>query len=168
MRSFILEISLDLGSGLSISNCDLFKHCLVCASLMESGLSPPDNRKKCWNCQRQRHKCDGARPHCQKCAAKGVHCLGYGKLLRWVDGATCKGQMRSSNVPLAVTHNRKYQRPEPVFLAYQPKEEKRCPDGPLAPEKGLLRVSPAPHTSLTDPLLQDMPHIDRYLLEYCQ
>lgn len=39
----------------------------------------------CHTCRRQRLRCDGSRPGCGKCAARGVECLGYGaRPILWV------------------------------------------------------------------------------------
>ena len=48
----------------------------------------------CHTCRRQRHRCDGARPECNKCLRKGIECLGYGpKAILWVQ---TRGSSRSS------------------------------------------------------------------------
>lgn len=44
-----------------------------------------DKAQHCHTCRRQRLRCDGVRPTCNKCVARGVDCLGYGtQALLWV------------------------------------------------------------------------------------
>lgn len=44
-----------------------------------------DRSQHCHTCRRQRLRCDGVRPTCNKCLARGVDCLGYGtQALLWV------------------------------------------------------------------------------------
>ncbi|KAM3465129.1 hypothetical protein NHJ6243_001928 [Beauveria neobassiana] len=44
-----------------------------------------EKSQHCHTCRRQRLRCDGVRPTCNKCVARGVDCLGYGTLaLLWV------------------------------------------------------------------------------------
>ncbi|UNI20477.1 hypothetical protein JDV02_006558 [Purpureocillium takamizusanense] len=38
----------------------------------------PPKAPPCHTCRRQRLRCDGAKPGCNKCVARGVKCLGYG------------------------------------------------------------------------------------------
>lgn len=40
--------------------------------------------QRCHNCRARRLVCDQTLPSCQKCAARGVACPGYGRNLRWV------------------------------------------------------------------------------------
>ena len=62
---------------------------------MDSHAEAPQARKKrprqrprpspCHTCRRQRLRCDSTRPKCQKCADRGVECLGYAaQPLLWV------------------------------------------------------------------------------------
>lgn len=44
-----------------------------------------DKSQHCHTCRRRRLRCDGVRPTCNKCVARGVDCLGYGtQALLWV------------------------------------------------------------------------------------
>ncbi|PTB64727.1 hypothetical protein BBK36DRAFT_1123192 [Trichoderma citrinoviride] len=63
-------------------------------------VQPPT--KPCHNCRRQRLRCDRSYPHCNKCAAAGKECLGYGKLFRWTGAIASRGKLagRTSSAPL--------------------------------------------------------------------
>lgn len=63
-------------------------------------VQPPT--KPCHNCRRQRLRCDRSYPHCNKCAAAGKECLGYGKLFRWTGAVASRGKLagRTSSAPL--------------------------------------------------------------------
>ncbi|PGG97903.1 hypothetical protein GX51_07077 [Blastomyces parvus] len=54
-----------------------------------SGLPP-----QCHTCRKRRVRCDSSRPACNKCTAKGVECLGYGKQkpLVWLQGGGNQNQ----------------------------------------------------------------------------
>ncbi|OJD15978.1 hypothetical protein AJ78_03810 [Emergomyces pasteurianus Ep9510] len=54
-----------------------------------SGLPP-----QCHTCRKRRVRCDSSRPACNKCIAKGVKCLGYGKQkpLVWLQGGGSQNQ----------------------------------------------------------------------------
>ncbi|GFP57414.1 acriflavine sensitivity control protein acr-2 [Trichoderma asperellum] len=64
-------------------------------------VQPPT--KPCHNCRRQRLRCDRSYPHCNKCAASGKECLGYGKLFRWTGAIASRGKLagRTSSAPVA-------------------------------------------------------------------
>ncbi|KAE8155134.1 hypothetical protein BDV25DRAFT_135179 [Aspergillus avenaceus] len=53
--------------------------------------NPP--RKACHTCRRRRVKCDLGSPTCKRCYTAGIDCLGYGKLILWVDGVASRGKM---------------------------------------------------------------------------
>lgn len=63
-------------------------------------VQPPT--KPCHNCRRQRLRCDRSYPHCNKCAASGKECLGYGKLFRWTGAIASRGKLagRTSSAPV--------------------------------------------------------------------
>lgn len=50
---------------------------------------PPKKRTKtftgCWTCRARGLKCDGAKPHCDRCSRSKRQCEGYGIRLYWVD-----------------------------------------------------------------------------------
>ncbi|RAH70036.1 Zn(II)2Cys6 transcription factor [Aspergillus aculeatinus CBS 121060] len=47
----------------------------------------------CHTCRRRRVKCDFRTPKCGRCEKSGVECLGYGKLITWVQGVASRGKM---------------------------------------------------------------------------
>ncbi|KAF4981456.1 hypothetical protein FZEAL_2744 [Fusarium zealandicum] len=55
--------------------------------------SGPVADKPCHNCRRRRLRCDRLVPHCAKCDAKGVECLGYGQLLQWTGAVASRGKL---------------------------------------------------------------------------
>ncbi|KAH8588876.1 fungal-specific transcription factor domain-containing protein [Bisporella sp. PMI_857] len=55
-------------------------------------------KKPCHTCRRRRVKCDLHTPQCQKCAAAGLKCLGYGKLILWVQGVASRGKMMGKSL----------------------------------------------------------------------
>lgn len=73
----------------------------VCRSVAMGSVQPPT--KPCHNCRRQRLRCDRSYPHCNKCAASGKECLGYGKLFRWTGAIASRGKLagRTSSAPVA-------------------------------------------------------------------
>ncbi|UNI15556.1 hypothetical protein JDV02_002081 [Purpureocillium takamizusanense] len=53
----------------------------------------------CHTCRRQRLRCDGAKPACSKCIARGVECLGYGpQALLWVQPKSLKPAHEAANL----------------------------------------------------------------------
>ncbi|KAJ5370419.1 Zn(2)-C6 fungal-type DNA-binding domain-containing protein [Penicillium cataractarum] len=47
------------------------------------------NESRCHTCRRQRLRCDASKPTCNKCATRGVECLGYGaQPILWVQPQT--------------------------------------------------------------------------------
>ncbi|OAX85250.1 hypothetical protein ACJ72_00372 [Emergomyces africanus] len=65
---------------------------------MDSGkhseLSPSGLQPQCHTCRKRRVRCDSTHPACNKCIAKGVKCLGYGKQkpLVWLQGGGNQNQ----------------------------------------------------------------------------
>ncbi|KAM5346390.1 hypothetical protein ACJ41O_009395 [Fusarium nematophilum] len=55
--------------------------------------SGPVADKPCHNCRRRRLRCDRLVPHCAKCEAKGVECLGYGQLFHWTGAVASRGRL---------------------------------------------------------------------------
>lgn len=55
--------------------------------------SGPVADKPCHNCRRRRLRCDRLVPHCSKCEAKGVECLGYGQLFQWTGAVASRGKL---------------------------------------------------------------------------
>lgn len=57
-----------------------------------------DKSQHCHTCRRQRLRCDGVRPTCNKCLARGVDCLGYGtQALLWVQPESQHGTLAARN-----------------------------------------------------------------------
>lgn len=55
----------------------------------------------CHNCSRRRVKCDGTRPHCNKCRDRGLDCAGYGIEVRFISGVATRGKHKGQTVPSA-------------------------------------------------------------------
>ncbi|KAF5692389.1 hypothetical protein FDENT_2911 [Fusarium denticulatum] len=123
----------------------------------------------CWNCRRRRAKCDGLHPHCGKCHAIGVECLGYGKLITWIGGIASRGHMK----------DRTFEKPAspatPSTLWHQnPKTGLRYVNYIVTPGDGSFAVSHRPSVTpvismpkaLTDPIFQNLGHDARELIEY--
>lgn len=153
---------------------------------------------KCWNCRRNRLKCDGTLPHCQKCAQRGAECPGYAdKPLRWVFGVASRGQMMGRTYesnPSPPRASNKRPRSQLVISAYEPKKKKANlgqsmspptppPTSPPTSEPTPPPISPsilpptssttsfvalAPSKCLVEPMLQHLRYDDRYLLDYCK
>jgi hypothetical protein len=51
-------------------------------------------RDGCKECSRRRIKCDKGTPECAKCLKKGIQCTGIGRQIRFVEGATSKGERK--------------------------------------------------------------------------
>ncbi|KAJ4254428.1 hypothetical protein NW762_010026 [Fusarium torreyae] len=49
--------------------------------------------KPCHNCRRRRLRCDRLLPHCAKCEAKGVDCLGYSQIFQWTGAVASRGRL---------------------------------------------------------------------------
>ncbi|KAG5664847.1 hypothetical protein KAF25_008581 [Fusarium avenaceum] len=55
--------------------------------------SGPVADKPCHNCRRRRLRCDRLLPHCAKCEAKGVECLGYTQIFQWTGAVASRGRL---------------------------------------------------------------------------
>jgi hypothetical protein len=55
--------------------------------------SGPVADKPCHNCRRRRLRCDRQLPHCAKCDAKGVECLGYSQIFQWTGAVASRGRL---------------------------------------------------------------------------
>ncbi|KAK6710130.1 hypothetical protein SNK05_004606 [Fusarium graminearum] len=55
--------------------------------------SGPVADKPCHNCRRRRLRCDRLLPHCAKCEAKGVDCLGYSQIFQWTGAVASRGRL---------------------------------------------------------------------------
>ncbi|PGH15588.1 hypothetical protein AJ79_02370 [Helicocarpus griseus UAMH5409] len=90
-----------------------------------SGLSP-----QCHTCRKRRVRCDSSRPACNKCIAKGVECLGYGKQkpLIWLQGGGNQNQylVEGSN---SEPKKRKKGRPKIIVAKEDVEEPKKSPEG---------------------------------------
>lgn len=99
---------------------------------------------RCWTCRRRRLKCDGGKPHCQKCLSNGEECLGYTKPLTWVEGVARRGPMK--NRSFGETH-------EKALVG-------------TSPQRSPCYESPSP--TLTEPLLQDLDNTSKFFIDYCE
>ncbi|KAM7220287.1 Fungal specific transcription factor domain containing protein [Rhypophila decipiens] len=54
--------------------------------------------KPCYNCRRRRRRCDKSQPSCHRCSRDGEECLGYGRVLRWVDPPTAAATAAAGNL----------------------------------------------------------------------
>lgn len=132
--------------------------------------------EKCWTCRRRRHKCDGARPHCTKCLASDLECLGYGKTkpLSWVNGIASRGRWKNcasfhdaDPSPLA---NLKYSRSGTFMPAFAP-QPKPSPGNSSTPSDTQLSQGIGPLVvcpPLTDPMYQDLGVEQRFFIDYCK
>ncbi|KAJ4104059.1 hypothetical protein NW760_010735 [Fusarium oxysporum] len=125
--------------------------------------------RNCWNCRRRRVKCDGLRPHCGKCQAIGAECLGYGKLITWINGIASRGHMK----------DRTFHEPAPPISPLHPWNQNlenglKYVNYVITPGDGSFAVSHRPDVApvisipkaLTDPIFQDIPHDARELIDY--
>ncbi|KAF5024215.1 hypothetical protein F66182_3729 [Fusarium sp. NRRL 66182] len=55
--------------------------------------SGPVADKPCHNCRGRRLRCDRLLPHCAKCEAKGVECLGYAQIFQWTGAVASRGRL---------------------------------------------------------------------------
>ncbi|KHO01380.1 acriflavine sensitivity control protein acr-2 [Metarhizium album ARSEF 1941] len=160
----------------------------------ESPVDPTNAPSKpCHNCRRQRLRCDRSYPYCNKCAATGKECLGYGKLFRWTGAVASRGKLawRTSSAPVDAA--REPAAPATPQADKKPNLHHPTPIKSSPPDLGLARdvgaradFSMPEHTShvqllltspsaerlvaspwpLADPLYQDMQHAHRYYLSY--
>ena len=106
--------------------------------------------KACHNCRRRRRRCDRSQPYCYRCSKDGEECLGYGRVLRWVDSPTA-----SQSRP-----------PSPKHGSLGDNHETT---GVLIPMgwSGNLDKAMLIRPSLVDPLLNDLNCDSRYYIHHC-
>ncbi|KAH6605259.1 Zn2Cys6 transcriptional regulator [Trichoderma cornu-damae] len=155
-------------------------------------VQPPT--KPCHNCRRQRLRCDRSYPHCNKCAASGKECLGYGKLFRWTGAIASRGKLagRTSSAPVEAGEEGEDGEAEalsPVLASANVRFGRASPSSPRGSESawdgrfgrrsstgaGALQFfshprPPGPKLSsswaLVDPLFQDLDQSHRFYLNY--
>jgi hypothetical protein len=120
-------------------------------------------KKACHNCQRRRRRCDRALPNCRKCEHANEECLGYGKLVTWVDGVASRGKMLGMSFDQFENVSRGHE----AEAASVPLDKRKrnnelnlhhLPAGPLS----------AIDQPLTDPIIQDVGQNSRFYLFYCK
>lgn len=95
------------------------------------------DRTPCHTCRLKRLRCDGGEPRCNKCAVRGVECLGYGERpFRWVlqqslgppppEGATTSEQHHGRAVrrPMIEGAQRKRGRPKLVLMSHDDQRDR--------------------------------------------
>ncbi|EQK98369.1 hypothetical protein G6O67_003603 [Ophiocordyceps sinensis] len=95
------------------------------------------DRTPCHTCRLKRLRCDGGEPRCNKCAVRGVECLGYGERpIRWVlqqslglpppEGATTSEQHHGRAVrrPMIEGAQRKRGRPKLVLMSHDDQRDR--------------------------------------------
>ncbi|KAL1593399.1 hypothetical protein SLS60_011007 [Paraconiothyrium brasiliense] len=120
----------------------------------------------------RRWKCDRSLPVCHKCLSSGSECLGYGKLFVWNQGVASRGKMmgktyeetnKSKKRIVSVKHPIGPETNNPRFSL----ESQRHEDLPVNVEvEEVPRQEPevTVHTTLVDPLYQDLNPNSRYYL----
>nr|XP_036580428.1 C6 finger domain-containing protein Acr-2 [Colletotrichum truncatum]KAF6788340.1 C6 finger domain-containing protein Acr-2 [Colletotrichum truncatum] len=133
----------------------------------------------CWTCRCRRHKCDGTRPHCNKCQANKVECLGYGKTkpLTWVRGVANRGPRKNCEFPdtgPSPLAEKKYSRSGIIITRFTPPQDKppstddlsltstypQCHRENVSPQAGSLRLG------LTDPTCQNLLRDVRFFIDH--
>ncbi|KAF4965516.1 hypothetical protein FSARC_6696 [Fusarium sarcochroum] len=61
--------------------------------------------KGCYQCSRRRIDCDGGRPECQKCKAKGLTCDRLGIRYRFCDSVASRGKLAGKQVANLLSYN---------------------------------------------------------------
>ncbi|KAL2803132.1 fungal-specific transcription factor domain-containing protein [Aspergillus granulosus] len=119
-------------------------------------------KSACHTCRRRRLRCDEAKPLCQRCAAAGIECQGYGNLILWVDGVASRGKMMGKSFSQAPAI------PDGTNAVASP----ACAR-PSTVSSYRERVDPFPNTapsilqySLLDPWLQQMGDHTRHYLSH--
>ncbi|KAM3511377.1 hypothetical protein MY11210_004986 [Beauveria gryllotalpidicola] len=88
--------------------------------MLQKARESAEKSQHCHTCRRQRLRCDGVRPTCNKCVARGVDCLGYGTLaLLWVqpkDRAVMPAPTASPTRGAPPADRRKKGRPKLVLM----------------------------------------------------
>ena len=122
---------------------------------------PQSRPEACHNCRRGRLKCDRSLPQCLKCIKRGQECLGYQRLFRWEQGVASRGKMAGMMTFEKMRKDRashENSSPQlPPSPASHSRQQSSC---------GSIQVSPL--GSLTDPLVQDVNHVSRKYLFYCE
>ncbi|KAJ0419801.1 hypothetical protein BJY00DRAFT_313722 [Aspergillus carlsbadensis] len=124
-------------------------------------------KSACHTCRRRRLRCDEAKPHCQRCAAEGVECLGYGNLILWVDGVASRGNMMGKTFSEGSTAPTSSNQVAPTAASravtsnhvstYHPQQESQAQASPT--QSNLC-------SSLLDPWLQQMDYNTRHYLTH--
>ncbi|KAK5991260.1 Acriflavine sensitivity control protein acr-2 [Cladobotryum mycophilum] len=140
--------------------------------------------KPCHNCRRQRLRCDRSYPQCNKCAAAGKECLGYGKLFRWTGAIASRGKLagRTSSAPLdaknssqqAPLHLRAARSLSPEYAARNLLDAGSPTDARddgrdmqlIIPRARSADVEVTAPWILVDPIFQDLNPSYRYYLNY--
>lgn len=88
-------------------------------------LKEGDKSNHCHTCRRQRLRCDGKKPTCQKCVTRGVECLGYAaQPLLWVQPKSQNPtQSDDKSAVSSRPGGRKKGRPKLVLMASADSEE---------------------------------------------
>ncbi|KAL3451501.1 fungal-specific transcription factor domain-containing protein [Aspergillus insuetus] len=125
-----------------------------------------NSKTACHTCRRRRLRCDEAKPHCQRCAAEGVECLGYGKMILWVDGVASRGKMmgKSFSEESIITQASQVE-PAPASNAETSNQLSTSRHG----HDNHVVVSPTPSTlysPLLEPWLQQMDYNTRHYLAH--
>lgn len=146
-------------------------------------VQPPS--KPCHNCRRQRLRCDRSYPHCNKCAAAGKECLGYGQLFRWTGAVASRGKLagRTSSAPVVAaspstqsdtdsigTRSSESASRSSSGLGSSRSSTHEPADGSymqLIHRTQPARVQLSAPWVLVDPLYQDLGNSHRYYLSYC-
>ncbi|CEN61042.1 hypothetical protein ASPCAL07710 [Aspergillus calidoustus] len=124
------------------------------------------SKTACHTCRRRRLRCDEAKPHCQRCAAEGVECLGYGKMILWVDGVASRGKL------MGKTFNTTSLSPKGSPVASPPSSNAHTSNQLSTSHHGhdsrvvASQTPPALYSSLLDPWLQQMDYNTRHYLAH--
>ncbi|KAK2831897.1 hypothetical protein FQN49_007058 [Arthroderma sp. PD_2] len=91
---------------------------------------PQPNKLQCHTCRKRRVRCDSGQPSCQKCMARGIECLGYGKQkpLVWLEGGGNQNQyLKESCLPARERRSRKKGRPKLRVASKEDKDTSASP-----------------------------------------
>ncbi|KAM7190961.1 Fungal specific transcription factor domain containing protein [Naviculisporaceae sp. PSN 640] len=100
----------------------------------------------CYNCRQRRRRCDKSQPSCHRCSRDGEECLGYGRVLRWVDFPTAaagKKRRSSSKSP-----------------------EHGSPSATARETTGVVSTAALIRPALVDPLLNDLSDKSRLYIKH--
>lgn len=106
--------------------------------------------KACHNCRRRRRRCDRSQPYCHRCSRDGEECLGYGRVLRWVNSPIAS---HGPGRPSSVKHR-------------SPGDKDETTGVPMGWSGNLDRAILI-RPSLVDPLLNDLNCNSRYYIHHC-